>query len=442
MRACSDYGQGLLPSAHAQLSLGAEHIADDDPREAAWLLLDACSLIWLDGDRDMAERTAAQLAALRLPPGDAVLPVWRLSRWFVSLALRRPVEELPPLPEVVEAARELGGVDRRGLLLTAALGLAEPGGRAHDLATAGLARIREHAMVGLLPQALAHLASIQLAAGWYADARAHANEAARIAADTGQPQWVRQAERLLAHLSAVEGDAAGCAGFPEARALLDLGLGGTESALIELENLVYGVARNQIFAMRSVPDLVEAAVRCGRSPRAAEPYGRFAEWAGQIGQPWALALAARCRALLDPAEEHFAAAIELHGQERPFERARTELLFGEWLRRARRRTDARPHLALAVEIFDRLGSAPWSARARAELDAAGWATSRTEELDPLTVLTPQERQITQLAAQGLSNRDIAARLFLSPRTVGQHLYKAFPKLGVTSRAELKELPTR
>ncbi|WP_248963538.1 AAA family ATPase [Sphaerisporangium perillae] len=439
VRACSDYGQGLLPSAHAQLSLGAAHITEDDPREAAWLLLDACSLIWLDGDRDMAARTAAQLIDLRLPPGDPVLPVYRLSLWFVSLALRRPVEGLPPLPEVVPAARELGGIDRRGLLLTAALGLAEPDGRAHDLATAVLARIREENMVGLLPQALVHLASIQLAVGWYADARAHANEAARIAADTAQPQWVKQANLLLAHLAAIEGDTDGCEGFPEARALLNLGLGGTEAALLELENLVYGRARNQIFAMRSVPDLVEAAVRCGRRPRATEPFARFAEWADLLDQRWAHALVSRCRALLEPAEEHFTAAIELHGHDRPFERARTELLYGEWLRRARRRTDARPHLALAVEIFDRLGSAPWSARARAELDAAGWATSRTEGFDPLAVLTPQERQITQLAAQGLSNRDIAARLFLSPRTVGQHLYKAFPKLGVTSRTELSAL---
>ncbi|MFG6199997.1 AAA family ATPase [Nonomuraea sp. JJY05] len=439
VRACSDYGQGLLPSAHALLCVGVSHVIDSNPQDAAGLLLDASSLIWLDGDRDMAVRTAAQLAELRLPPGDPMTAVYHLCRWFAALALRKPVTGLPPLPGVVAHAREPAGIDRRGLLLLAGLGLAEPDANTHDLAVSAVAAIREENRIGLLPQALTYLAAVQLSLGWHADARAHANEAAHIAAGTAQPQWTRQAQALLAQLAAIEGDSAGCADFPEARALLDLGLGRTETALVALENLVYGRAHNQIPAMRRVPDLVESAVRCGRPARAGEPLARFEEWAALLDQRWAHALTARCRALLTPGDEAFTTALDLHEPSRPFERARTELLYGEWLRRARRRVDARARLTAALETFTRLGSTPWATRARTELGAAGVSPSPIDGHDPLSGLTPQERQIIQLAARGLTNKDIAAQLFLSPRTVGQHLYKAFPKLGVTSRAELPAL---
>ncbi|MEU6264058.1 helix-turn-helix transcriptional regulator [Saccharopolyspora shandongensis] len=155
------------------------------------------------------------------------------------------------------------------------------------------------------------------------------------------------------------------------------------------------------------------------------------------------AVALRCRALLgegDAAERQYAAAVHLHRErdELPFERARTELLYGEWLRRRHRRSDARPHLRSALDTFDRLGTRPWAERARDELRASG--EGRGASADPAAHLTPQERQVTRLAATGLTNRDIAARLFLSPRTVGCHLSNAYPKLGVASRLELARLP--
>ncbi|MGW1239275.1 LuxR C-terminal-related transcriptional regulator [Streptomyces bobili] len=124
---------------------------------------------------------------------------------------------------------------------------------------------------------------------------------------------------------------------------------------------------------------------------------------------------------------------------RQFDRARTALLYGEWLRRTRRKSEARAQLRDAFETFRRHGAAPWAERARAELDATGEVLPRTETVGALAVLTPQEQKIIRLAARGLSNRDIAAQLFLSPRTVGYHLYKAFPKLGVSARTELAAL---
>ncbi|MEV3987066.1 helix-turn-helix transcriptional regulator [Nonomuraea sp. NPDC049758] len=196
-------------------------------------------------------------------------------------------------------------------------------------------------------------------------------------------------------------------------------------------------------AVCAAPDLVEAAVRVEAADRAVGAYARFAAWAEAGRQPWARAVALRCRALLGPdgeAGEHYAHAVRLHRRGgRPFERARTELLYGEWLRRARRRAEARSPLRSALEIFDRLGATPWAGRARAELRATGESAPDGPPADALAALTPQELQVVRLAAAGVSNRDIAAQLFLSHRTVEYHLYKAYPKLGVASRQELARL---
>ncbi|MER6583824.1 helix-turn-helix transcriptional regulator, partial [Nonomuraea sp. NPDC001023] len=124
----------------------------------------------------------------------------------------------------------------------------------------------------------------------------------------------------------------------------------------------------------------------------------------------------------------------------PFAPARTRLVSGEWLRRQRRRAEARVQLETAMEAFDRLDASPWSARAAGELRATGASPARRVKADdPLATLTPQELQVVRLAVTGASNREIGAQLFLSPRTVAYHLYKAFPKLGVSSRGELAML---
>ncbi|TDE57722.1 helix-turn-helix transcriptional regulator [Nonomuraea mesophila] len=441
VRACSDYGEGHLQGAHAMLSAGVDHLAATDPSSAAWLLLDAASMIWLDGDRDMAHRTAEQLDALRVPPDADVVAIHQLCRWFVVLALARPSAGLPPLAQVIESARAQAGPDRRGLLLIGGLGLADHDARTHQLALAATATIRAEGRIGLLPQALTFLSRVEYARGRYADARGFAEEAASIAADTGQPAWSRLATILLDQLAAVHGDPLDPASAnPAALTLLDLGQGRPEQALLGLEALVYGKSRNRTPAMHLVPDLVEAAVRSGRNARAAEPFTRLESWAEMLHQRWADALVSRCRALLSTtpdADAHFRAALASH--ERPFGRARTELLYGEWLRRARQTSDAQEHLRAALEAFEWLGARPWAERARTELGATGWSTQRNTGADRCAQLTPQERQIVRLAAQGLSNKDIAAHLFLSPRTVGQHLYKAFPKLGVTARTQLAKL---
>ena len=119
----------------------------------------------------------------------------------------------------------------------------------------------------------------------------------------------------------------------------------------------------------------------------------------------------------------------------PFDRARTELLYGEWLRRRNRRVDARPHLRAALDLFQRLAVAPWEARARSQLRASG-ETARRRDPSTRDQLTPQELQISRLVASGRTNPEIAAQLFLSPRTIDYHLRKVFAKLEIASRVEL------
>jgi DNA-binding CsgD family transcriptional regulator len=152
-----------------------------------------------------------------------------------------------------------------------------------------------------------------------------------------------------------------------------------------------------------------------------------------------LARAARCRALLagpDEADAHYEESLRHHDEgRRPFERARTEFAYGEFLRRAGRRVAARAHLRRALTTFDDLGARPWSDRARQELRASGESIRRQGPSAP-PKLTAQELQVAKLVTRGLSNREVAAQLFISPRTVDFHLRNVFTKLGVSSRGQL------
>jgi DNA-binding CsgD family transcriptional regulator len=288
---------------------------------------------------------------------------------------------------------------------------------------------------------------------------ASAEEGLRIAADTGQAAIVGVLASTAALLAAITGHEEAClahaaraqdpsaggsslalAGAGTALAMLDLGRGQYESALDRMQAATYGPARHTTWMLYPYPVHVEAAARSGRPDLAAGPLARYTAWAHAIGQPWAVAVAARCAALTAGDTEAgplYRQAVAAHeGDGRPFEQARTRLLYGEWLRRNQRRADAREQLLAAAGAFARMGARPWQDRAEAELRAAGARAAVISAADPLTQLTPQELQVVRLASGGASNKQIGAQLFLSPRTVGYHLYKAFPKLGVASREEL------
>ncbi len=190
-----------------------------------------------------------------------------------------------------------------------------------------------------------------------------------------------------------------------------------------------------------VAELAAAAVRTGHGAEAAAIVERTAERLADDPSPRMRILIHRARALLEPsrAEPHFTAALaEPAGGQWPFERAQILLDHAEWLRRRHRITEARHQLNTALESFRRLGAPSWIDRTQAELRAAG-VESAPADPDALTSLSPQQQHIIRLAAQGLSNREIGERLFLSPRTVGSHLYRSFPKLGVTARSQLRDL---
>jgi DNA-binding CsgD family transcriptional regulator len=193
----------------------------------------------------------------------------------------------------------------------------------------------------------------------------------------------------------------------------------------------------------SGPDRIEAAIRGGDVAAARAWLEAFESAAESSGEAWARAVSLRCRALLcdddDDAEHLYGRALDAHGEAgRPFERARTELAFGEFLRRSRRRVEAREHLRAAVDRFDALGALQWVERARAELRASG-QTARRRDPSTRDELTAQELQIAGLVAGGLSNRETVAQLFLSPRTVDFHLRNIFRKLEITSRIQLAQL---
>ncbi|MFI5897775.1 response regulator transcription factor [Actinoplanes sp. NPDC051513] len=317
-------------------------------------------------------------------------------------------------------------------------------------------------MIGRLPLALQILGVAQmLGRGRHGEAAERLEEALRLAGDTGQHRVASQIRCSLAQLAAFAGDEGRCRALAEngirsatahdnlgvaavgswAIGLLDLGRGQYQDALARLETAAAPVAA---VAVLCAADQVEAAVRAGRPERAGKALARLEEWAACTRLPSIRVAALRSRALISSDAEAgglFAAAADLAATaDQPFVRARTELLYGEWLRRGRRRSDARIHLRAAAELFDRVGAAPWAERSRAELRAAGELIVLAESgHELLGRLTPQERQVVRRAAAGATNRTIAAELFLSHRTVAYHLYKAFPKLGITSRAELTRL---
>ncbi|MGC0415135.1 ATP-binding protein [Embleya sp. AB8] len=489
VRALSDFWQGAFAGAHELLHQGAALTADTHPERAARMLLQSVHTAWYLGEPQLRE-TIDRLTTLKLPPTASVTPVAE----FIIAAFppnehkpnehkpseekpseekpneHKPAEHTEPPPvlgDLIRVARHTGNDELRDLLLACGVGLTlGQDVDAHRVAAMLATESRQHGGIGRLPTILFFLAEAEVFESRHTDALATATEALQIAQDSGQQQWVSQFESVLAYLAGISGDeeaahqhaeaalaggvgSAMPAGAPWsawALGLLDLGLGRPESALNRLERLGREPIRHHICATRAIPDLVEAAVRSGTPERAHEPLTRFEQWARRAGQPWADALVLRCHALLaadDVAEKLWLAALDRHESERrPLERARTELLYGEWLRRLRRKTDARDRLRTALAEFDRLDARSWADRTRTELGAIGGSATPQgrQPSGVLASLTPQELQITRLAAQGLSNRDIAAQLFLSPRTVGHHLYKAYPKLGIASRTELPTIP--
>ena len=450
---------GVPADAGELLLAAAGGLSASDPRRALYILGLACVAEGYSG-RGATITSIAQRAS-ELDADDVVaLFLARFVRGVASYFGGDFAAAAPELRSALDLADEVDTVAStayRGILLLAGgagLFLGDDGA-AERLNRQLAFRAREAGHLPLLTQALPRLALAEVGTGGWAAAAAGLSDGMRLAREGGQHQVVAHMLSMLALLAGLRGDEDECRSLAaesmelaSARRLvhvtqtaewalltLELGRGHAEEALARAREVTEPPLR--LFAG---PDRVEAAIRAGEHELAVAWLTDLEAWSESVAQPWAAGATLRCRALLagecDEADEIHVSALKLcDGSGRPFERARTELAFGEHLRRTRRRREAREHLRSALQAFESLGAAAWSERARVELRASG-QTARRREPSTRDDLTPQELQIARLVAEGLSNRDVAAQLFLSPRTIDFHLRNVFRKLRISSRMQL------
>ena len=451
---------GAPTAAYATLVEGAELFVEGDPDRASLMIAEAGQIAWGTGDLPGIVRAGRRLATLPATANPGARAVIGLAKFMQG--------------DATGASRELGAAtdlardcDQPQMVMLAAAGAMFLGndGRAIELFSRAVARTRSAGAAATLPVLLAPLSTIEMFTGRYVAATTDATEGLRLATETGQDNPAAHARSVLAFLAAVQGNSEECTELANAAltqaighrlgphaaiaswalAHLDLVSGRPEQAYDRLHALATAAPGegNQMVTLFATGDLVDAATRTGHLPAAQAALTRLQVWAATTDASWTHALVARCRAQLatddDSSDRRFTESLELHARGgRPFDTARTELLFGARLRRRRRRAEARKHLRNALETFERLGATPWSEQARAELLATG-ETARKRDVGTLTQLTPQELQVARLVAGGETNRAIAAQLFLSPRTIDYHLRKVFSKLGLSSRHELVRL---
>ncbi|MEU6349695.1 LuxR C-terminal-related transcriptional regulator, partial [Streptomyces sp. NPDC047072] len=371
-------------------------------------------------------------------------------------------------------------------LLRAAAGHCAPGGDPSSLVHAGIASLllgdhtraatatvravaaaRDRGESAVAVQAMEFRAYADFWTGRPQVGRLAALDVLHQAHTTGQDNGACHLQAALAMFAAITGDADACReraaaarsyalarglGLPAALAqwalaFLDLGTGNFAGAAARLRALAgFGPGHgHRAIRHLATPHYVEAAVRTDDTRIARGAHADYHRWATTVRSPDDLALSARCRALLAPGEEaveHYRTALDLHASgTRDFERARTEMLFGSALRRLRRRTEARDRLHSALEAFEHFGAPQCADRARAELRALGAPAepARAAADHPTTRLTAQQFLVARMAAEGATNREIAARLALSPRTIDHHLRGVFTRLGIRSRIELVRL---
>jgi DNA-binding CsgD family transcriptional regulator len=306
-----------------------------------------------------------------------------------------------------------------------------------------------------LPNALSQLGAYEVLVGRFDAAEACFEEGDEISAATGcvgilgktgvgplvLAAWRGQdaRTRALAEVCSRDGTARGFGTFvgfaQSALSVLELGLGRYHEAMIAVQD----ASLDQILVTRTLPDLVEAAVRCGEEQLATQAAGELAESTTASGTDWALGVLAQSQALLvagREAEGLYREAIDrLQRSRARTQLARARLVYGEWLRRERRRRDAREELRAASQLFESMGALAFADRAQSELAATGERVHRRTP-ETLELLTPQERRIATLVSEGAPNAEVAAQLFISSRTVEYHLAKVFRKLRVSSRSEL------
>jgi DNA-binding CsgD family transcriptional regulator len=468
---------GLTSREHARLTWIRESFTDGVPGDAA----QACALAAVagqaaaDGDTDLALKLlyGAGLRCWWADPGEAArdqimaaaeqLDVDQCDpRLLVVLAFAAPIGRgavvIDRLAQLRPEARSDAAAMRLAGNAAMAVGAFE---EAAGLLAASAADLRAQGRLGLLARALALQAWSAVHVADLGAAIPAAEEARQLAQETGQPLIMATAEAVQAILAALRGDFAAAeaaaaqaericvplrasavlAATQLARGLACLGAGRPADAFAHLQRIhdPADPAYHYVVRCYTIGDLAEAALRSGNLPGIGVFLQEMETAARQTPSPSLHGGLRYARALLaagDQADGMFHAALQSGTSAGPFLRARVQLAYGEWLHQRRRDAAARAPLRAAIEVFDALGAIPWSERARQQLRASG-EKSRPRIPGARDQLTPQELQIAQMAAEGLTNREIGQKLYLSHRTIGSHLYRIFPKLGITSRAELR-----
>ncbi|MGN9840420.1 LuxR C-terminal-related transcriptional regulator [Nonomuraea sp. H19] len=462
MRARLELHSGQAGSARDKLLAAAARLLEDDRVVGVKALVHAAEASYRAGDLPTFLSIAQRAAMLR--HADDRPSVQLMFEYLDGMAATfsgRHEAAAAPLRRVVELAPAVGSPVQLVWASVASLLLGEDAA-ALELSVRAVDTARQRGTVSAVPQLLELMIQAQFSLGRYSSVAALAAEGLRLAQAAGQHNTAAQHAAWLALTAAVQGDAQSCR--DRAHAAIDLadahGLGITTTlanwALAHLD-LAAGRPADAAGRMRghrgndhvvirvlASPQFIEAAARTGDTNRAAAALRVLDRWVGSTRSRDRRALVARCRALLAPrgeADELFREALELHRQGLcQFETARTQLLYGGALRRERRPGAAREHLHGALETFQRFGAGLWIERARAELRASGETVLPVSSAGgPEQLLTAQQLQIARLVAEGATNREVAAQLFLSPRTIDHHLRNIFVKLGVRSRVELARL---
>ena len=451
---------GLRAEGARALVEVATQLAQEDPRRAVRLLVDAA---YTAAHHPVVARDAVSRAE-NLASDDPVLAfLISAARAEIAFAVgdgdvaiqsfREAAERGDPEPEV--------HADRKSrLVLVEAMWCAFLFDRAREVAQIAVREARSDGALGELQVALACMFSIEFATGRLLQANAAATEELELAEGFGRKLERREALGHVAWCDAFAGRVEDCRRHVEERhelsvtvnagvalhpalGLLELGLGDYAAAATILGSFEELQTRRGFSPSVGIlplgADLAEALVRAERRDEALVVLDEFEQDARRLSHARGLSQSHRCRGLLvdDGAYEREFEQAVYHESEQPnpLERARIELCWGERLRRSRRRADARVHLRAARELFERVGADLWVTRAESELAATGERT-RKQTSEPRSVLTPQEARVAALVSEGLSNREVAARLFVSVNTVETHLRHLFQKLGVRSRTEL------
>jgi DNA-binding CsgD family transcriptional regulator len=450
---------GSAPEAHRIFIEAADSVFAHDPARALDIAVAAAVMRTFGAD---SGTPLPVTAALVVPTADD--PPRTLCLRHMLVAMTQVADgDWSSAVAALDRALEIGErVDDRDVLwnlANAALQLGDDQAQQRFYGYA-LSRAREAGAVTAVVYCLQRLCFGSYLAGDLVAVRSSAEEALALSSSIGQPAMAAQPLAWLAllaalqeradydqHLDRVEGLASayplGILADPVhdltrwAKGVRAAGAGDSFGAVHHLARF-----RMPVLARMAAPERIEAAVRAGDGAAAVGWIDELDRFAEATGRPWALATVAYGRALTagpEEAEGLFEESLRHHGRAaRPLDAARTQLAFGEWLRRSQRRVDARQHLREALATFQDLRAEPFTARANQELRASG-ETARKRDPSTLVKLTPTELQIAQLVSSGLSNKEVAAQLWISPRTVAFHLRNVFAKAGVTSRGELAQL---